>query len=417
MARRSKRTISEGEPVRTSNLGKKNITDDVSNSSIREKEVGNGESSTGNGESVTGKSGKGNAGIKSTADGKLGLNINESLSLDVLKNDIEEVKNMVLEIAKTVKTMAINHDILVESLESNQMEKNDNLSKGSAHRPVEQKINTESCASREVLSQSAVEPVHSRKVGGNDEEPVIYRADTAFKIYQSALKEVRCKRVGDSSFFTAKRAWNRLVNDFPITETTQRRLLSLAFEGDARNVYEEVANNSIGYTTQQLWKKLEERLCNKVHQAALHNRFDRMRWNPNRESFESFANNLRSTALAIPNGVDEVTLLNRLKNGLPSKLRDQAQLINASFDEIVTRLSQVSNAQENREYVREVAEQPKTPTLLRKDEMITRYASYICHKCGRRGHISRYCNEKRNISRTKNYQGDYRNSSKVGPGN
>ncbi len=56
-------------------------------------------------------------------------------------------------------------------------------------------------------------------------------------------------------------------------------MLPSAFEGDARVVYEEVANNNIRTTVDELWVLLEARLCNKVHQAALQDRFFNMKLN------------------------------------------------------------------------------------------------------------------------------------------
>lgn len=97
------------------------------------------------------------------------------------------------------------------------------------------------------------------------EEMRLYPWPRALKIHQRGLEDVGCKKVGDSSFFALKRTWDRLNNDFPITEATKKRLLPLALEGDARRVYEEVADFAVGLPTSNVWKKLEERLFNKVH--------------------------------------------------------------------------------------------------------------------------------------------------------
>eukprot|EP00171_Calliarthron_tuberculosum_P002219 IDg2219t1 len=163
----------------------------------------------------------------------------------------------------------------------------------------------------------------------------VYPAHLAFKVYQKGLEDVRCKKVGDSSFFAARRTWDRLNNDFPVTEGTKKRLLPLAFDGDARHVYEEVANNAVSSTIEELRVRLQDRLCNNVHQAALQDKFFELRWNEKRESFSAFAEKLRSAALALPKGVEEDVLLNRLKAGLPPRLRDQAHLVTGTFDEVV----------------------------------------------------------------------------------
>lgn len=158
-------------------------------------------------------------------------------------------------------------------------------------------------------------------------------------------------------FFAAKRAWERLVRDFPVTEATKKRLLPHAFDRDSRTVFEEVANNNLHASVDDLWGLLEERLCNEVHQAALQDRFFDMKWNKRRKSFVAFAHRLRSAALALPGGVKEDVSLNRLKAGLSPRFRDQANLISGSFDVVANRLSRLSTAAQVRgEQVREVAE-------------------------------------------------------------
>lgn len=149
----------------------------------------------------------------------------------------------------------------------------------------------------------------------------VYPAHIAFKIYQKGLENSRCKRIGDGTFFSAKRTWNRLPNAFPTTNATQKCLLPLAFEGDARHVYEEVAGMHVTATMSNLWSALEKRLFNEVHQSTLRDRFFAMRWNEKKESFEKFAWKLRSTALALPGAVDDGLLLNRLKAGMPKDSR------------------------------------------------------------------------------------------------
>lgn len=67
----------------------------------------------------------------------------------------------------------------------------------------------------------------------------------AFIIYHNGLDHKRCRRIRDSSFFIAKRAWNRLTNDFLISERTKKRVLALAFDEDARKVFETVVNGAL----------------------------------------------------------------------------------------------------------------------------------------------------------------------------
>lgn len=85
------------------------------------------------------------------------------------------------------------------------------------------------------------------------------------QIYQRSLQEGRRKKFGDASIFVAKRAWDRLNNDFSINEGSKRRLLHLCFDGDSKRAYEEVSDMSIGLFVDAMWETLEARLCNKVH--------------------------------------------------------------------------------------------------------------------------------------------------------
>lgn len=240
------------------------------------------------------------------------------------------------------------------------------------------------------VNKMAVESKLQRTPGktGKQKELDILPSHMAFKIYEKGLEGVRCKKIGDTTLFSAKRTWIRMIRDFPVSEKTSRRLLPLAFEGDARNVYEEVANESLDVNTTELWTRLEERLCNKVHQSELQDKLFDMKWNERKETFTTFAQRLRSASLALPTPIDKDILLNRLKAGIPSRLRDQAHIITGSYDEVVTRLGRLSAAQMPREGVREIVEN-------KDGGMAERYATYLCHACGKRGHIARYCTVKR----------------------
>ena len=193
-----------------------------------------------------------------------------------------------------------------------------------------------------------------------DSEYTVYPTHVAYRIYQKGMLSARCKRIGDGSFFISKRSWDRLTKDFPTSKAGKKRLFSLAFDGDARFVYEEVAGFNPDASSEELWDMLGNRLCNDIHQSTLRDRFFPMTWNEKRETFEKFAWCLCSAALLLPGAVDDGLLLNRLKNGLPNRLQDQAKLVSGTFDEVVSRVSSLSTAQGNRhEAVREVREGEK----------------------------------------------------------
>lgn len=116
-------------------------------------------------------------------------------------------------------------------------------------------VEAEQCQNIEVLTE----------VKAKSGEVELLSAYHTFKIYQKGSEEVRCAKIGDGSFGSVRRAWDRLIHDFPVSVSTQYKLLPLAFEGDARKVYEEVANNFIGASISTLWELLERRRCNEVH--------------------------------------------------------------------------------------------------------------------------------------------------------
>lgn len=244
------------------------------------------------------------------------------------------------------------------------------------------------------------------RLGNFNHDVTLYTTHRAFKIYEKALERSRCKRIGDGSFFTAKRKWDRLVRDFPISEASKLRLIPLAFDGDAERVFDDVSGENIGCTSDELWEHLQTRLCNDTHQSVLRDNFFAMQWNESRESFMKFATRLRSAAMMLPSGtIDEGFLLNRLKTGLPKRIQDQAALISGSYDEVVGKLASLSTVKNPKERVRAVVEgshiEPKTNTPTQPW-----WETAQCHYCKEVGHIARHCPKKRRDKEmSKNLQG------------
>lgn len=92
------------------------------------------------------------------------------------------------------------------------------------------------------------------------------------------------------------------------------------------------------------------------HQAFLQDRFPDLRLNKRHEAFSTYAQELCLALLAIPNGVVEGFLLNRLKVGISAGIRDQSQLSTGSFNEVAVLLSKVFDAQLIKEAVEKVNE-------------------------------------------------------------
>ena len=186
----------------------------------------------------------------------------------------------------------------------------------------------------------------------------VYRISVAYKIYRSAFEGTRCRKIGDGSFFDAKRTWERLLKDFPISKKAERRLMSNAFEKDAQRMFEEVVSTHASDTAATLWDLLATRFCNRTHMSALQDKFFSMKWNERKESVGSHAERLRSASMSLPAPISNDVSLNRFKGGLPQKLQDQAVLVTGDFDTVISALARLSTAQQvsTREHVREVAE-------------------------------------------------------------
>lgn len=125
---------------------------------------------------------------------------------------------------------------------------------------------------------------HKTSFLDKDSDYDVYPIAVAYKIYRSAFDSCRCKKIGDGSFFDAKRTWNRLLKDFPITVPAERRILSNAFEKDAQRVFEEVASTNTEATATELGDLLEVRLCNQTHRSALQDNLFNMKWDGRKES-------------------------------------------------------------------------------------------------------------------------------------
>lgn len=88
----------------------------------------------------------------------------------------------------------------------------------------------------------------------------IYHVDSVYEIYNGGMESSRSKKIGDGSFFDAKRDWMRLQRDFPIRKEDELRLLPRVFDKEAQCGYEEVVSSNVDASAAELWKLLEGRL-------------------------------------------------------------------------------------------------------------------------------------------------------------
>lgn len=157
-------------------------------------------------------------------------------------------------------------------------------------------------------------------------------------------------------------------------------------------------------------------MCNKVHQAALQDRFFSMKWIDRKEAFSSFTQRLRSAALTLPDGINEDALLNRLKAGLPKRLKDKTNLIIGSYDVVVSKLGVPSTAAQSREFVREVAEVTgQRPSNYSGNGPYNRFAHVICHYCSQKGHIARFRPKRKADEAAESVQGGRVSDARAAP--
>ena len=335
---------------------------------------------------------------------------------------MEKLESSVSRLLTAFESFQEKHALDVETLASLSREQRSNAGIGEgfeAESPIHTVIANDDLIDN-AMEEGSVHDPHVR----NDESSTkaingdydIYPTHIAYKIYQKGLQGTKCKRIGDGSFFVAKRCWDRLVLDFPTSKAGMKRLLPLAFDGDARLVFEEIANFNTGSSCDELWELLSKRLCNYIHQSALWDRFFAMTWNEKSESFERYAWRLRSASLLLPEAIDDALLLNRLRNGLPNRLQDQAKLVSGTFDEVVSRVSTLSVTKSYRsECVRGVKEHVTVATNEGGSKTTSNhFATYRCHYCQKLGHISRDC-EKKKIDRLGQGKGISGRQSPAGP--
>lgn len=85
----------------------------------------------------------------------------------------------------------------------------------------------------------------------------VYLVHFAYKIYNTALENTSCKKIGDGFFFDAKKNLLLLLKDYPICRKDERLLLPHAFDKYGLRACEDVASTYPDCTASQLWDRLE----------------------------------------------------------------------------------------------------------------------------------------------------------------
>eukprot|EP00171_Calliarthron_tuberculosum_P021211 IDg21211t1 len=218
------------------------------------------------------------------------------------------------------------------------------------------------------------------------------------RIYSDSLHNTRVSKIPDYRFETAYMTWTRLNTDVPINENHKRALMSLAFEGIALRTFEEIAASNPKASSEELWKKLRDRLCNESQVMSLRSAFMNMKYHERKETVQAYANRLRSSALNLPEEISSDMLVSRFVQGLPNRLRLAALSVQGSFDEVVSRVSLISaEFRMEREVFKEISELPAPTTTEAPHRLIgviDRPRERVCYFCRKSGHISRYCPER-----------------------
>jgi hypothetical protein len=103
---------------------------------------------------------------------------------------------------------------------------------------------------------------------------------------------------------------------------------------------------------------MEARFYNDEQVQAQRSKFHTAKLGPD-ETVEDFAQRIRGLGTGLPEAADDAMLLQRFREGLPAMLKLQSLAISSGFDEVVSRVSQMSKVQlkkKTSEWVREVSE-------------------------------------------------------------
>ena len=162
-------------------------------------------------------------------------------------------------------------------------------------------------------------------------------SETAHKLYSREFFGDRVSKIGDPQFCAARKTWKRLMRDFSVHPDELRRLVGVAFMGPAKRIYEEVTSLHLNAEADELWDLLESKLYNTSQQHGQRASFFAASWKERTESIDQFGARPRTMSLLLPDHVTEEALIRRFIEGLPSRLRAQALLVNGSCDEWLRR--------------------------------------------------------------------------------
>jgi Zinc knuckle len=201
--------------------------------------------------------------------------------------------------------------------------------------------------------------------------------EKAMKIYSGGLKAVVVKEVGDPRFVVAQRTWGRLRRDFPITDADALALIGLCFEGNARTLYEQIANDHAHLDVHALWGRLSDTLYNTQQMDQQRHQYMSARWDYKAETVTEFGLRLRAKAAGLPEVVPDSALYARFVSGLPLRYQVPLSTVVGTFDQGLGVAQRYMDADSQ---VRKIKEGVRAVSETR-----------TCFKCQNSGHIAKDC--------------------------
>jgi Retrotransposon gag protein len=165
----------------------------------------------------------------------------------------------------------------------------------------------------------------------------------ANRLYKDNLSAVSVKKTGDANFAATRACWDRLIEQYPVSEGHQPKLIVHAFEGVAATVFQKIAATHPSASATQLWDLMQARLYNSAQVATQRARFTAAVMQKD-ETVEEFAERLRGLACGLPEATSDDVLLQRLRDGLPSSLKVNALSVTGEFDAVVSQVGQIAEA-------------------------------------------------------------------------
>jgi hypothetical protein len=119
----------------------------------------------------------------------------------------------------------------------------------------------------------------------------------------------------------------------------------MEFTGPAATVYEKVHGDYMNATADELWDKMQRRLYSEGQVQAQHSRLHTVKLGAD-ETIEDFSQRIRDLGTGLSEAAEDAMLRQSFRESVITTLKLHFLAISAGFDEVVSRLSQMSEAAE-----------------------------------------------------------------------